>query len=117
MAEKREQTKEEKIKKEIARIKRALRDLDKNKLSVIEPLIKSAAFMAVSLPELEKAINENGFVVEYKNGENQFGTKQSDEVKTLLAMQKNLTATIKTLVDIAPATKSKKSRLTELMGE
>lgn len=117
MATKKDLTKEEKIKKEIARIKRALRDLDKNKLSVIEPLIKSAAFMAVSLPELEQTINENGFVVEYKNGENQFGTKQSDEVKTLLAMQKNLTATIKTLVDIAPATKSKKSRLNELMGE
>ena len=117
MATKRELTKEEKIKKEIARIKRALRDLDKNKLSVVEPLIKSVAFMAVSIQELEETINENGYIVEYQNGQNQFGTKQSDEVKTLLAMQKNLTAAIKALVDIAPKTKSKKSRLSELMGE
>ena len=117
MATKKELTKEQKIKKEVARIKRALRDLDKNKLSVVEPLIKTAAFTAVSLSELEEIINEAGFVVEYKNGENQFGTKQSDEVKTLIALQKNLTAAIKTLADIAPATKEKKCRLRELAGE
>ncbi len=117
MATKKDLSKEQKINKEVKRIKRALRDLDKNKLAVVEPLIKSAAFMAVSLPELEKTINENGFVVEYQNGENQRGTKQSDEVKTLLAMQKNLTATIKTLADIAPTTQTKKSRLESLMGE
>jgi hypothetical protein len=117
MATRRELTKEEKIKKEISRIKRALKDLDKNKLTVVEPLIKTAAFMAVSLPELEATINENGFVVEYKNGENQYGTKQSDEVKTLLAMQKNLCTAVKTLADIAPATKKKDSRLKDIMGE
>ena len=55
--------------------------------------------------------------MEYKNGENQFGTKQSDEVKTLIALQKNLTAAIKTLADIAPTAKEKKSRLKERAGE
>lgn len=117
MGTKKELTKEQKIKKEISRIRRALHDLDKNKLSVVEPLIKTAAFTAVSLTELESIINENGFVSEYQNGENQFGTKQSDETKTLIALQKNLTAAIKTLADIAPATKDKKSRLKELAGE
>ncbi len=110
-------TKEEKIKKEVARIKRALRDLDKNKLTIVEPLIKSVAFLSVSIPELEATINENGYVSEYQNGENQFGTKQSDEVKTLIALQKNLTAAVRTLADIAPATKPKTSRLKELMNE
>ena len=117
MAKKKEQTKEQKTKKEISRIKRALRDLDKNKLSIVEPLIKTAAFTAVSLAELEKTINEEGFVVEYKNGENQYGTKQSDEVKTLIALQKNLTAAVKALADIAPTAKEKKSRLKELIRE
>ena len=109
--------KDQKIKKEIARLKRALADLDQNKLTVVMPLIKSAAFMAVSLGELEEEINRSGYTAEYRNGENQFGTKQSDEVKTLLAMQKNLTAAIKTLADSAPASRPKKSRLQELMGE
>jgi hypothetical protein len=113
---KKELSKDQKIKKEVARLKRALADLDRNKLAVVLPLINAAAFMAVSLAELERAVNENGYTVEYQNGENQFGTKQSDEVKTLLAMQKNLTAAIKTLADIAPASKPKKSRLQDLMG-
>lgn len=117
MARKNELPKEEKIKREKARIKRALSDLDKNKLAVVSPLIDTVAFTAVSIEELQQQINENGYTVEYKNGENQFGTKQSDEVKTLLAMQKNLTAAIKTLADIAPASKSRKSRLQELRGE
>ena len=116
MDEKKDLSKDEKIKKGMRRIRRALHDLDKNKLAIVEPLIKTAAFTSVSLGELEATINENGFVVEYKNGENQFGTKQSDEVKTLIALQKNLAA-IKTLADIAPPTKEKKGRLKELMGE
>ena len=103
MAEKKDLTKDELIAKEIRRLRKALKDLDKNKLAVVEPLIKTAAFTAV--------------VVEYKNGENQYGTKQSDEVKTLIALQKNLAAALKTLADIAPPTKEKKSRLKDLMGE
>ena len=117
MAGKKDLTKDELIAKEIRRLRKALKDLDKNKLAVVEPLIKTAAFTAVSLAELEETINRNGFVVEYKNGENQYGTKQSDEVKTLIALQKNLAAALKTLADIAPPTKEKKSRLKDLMGE
>lgn len=117
MATKTDLTKEQKIRKEINRLHRALKDLDKNKLTVVEPLIKTAAFTAVSLQELQDTINENGFIVEYKNGENQYGTKQSDEVKTLIALQKNLTAALKTLADIAPPTQKKDSRLKSLMGE
>lgn len=117
MATKKDLSKEQKIKKEINRLRRALKDLDKNKLVVVEPLIKTAAFTAVSLQELEDTINENGFIVEYKNGENQYGTKQSDEVKTLIALQKNLAAALKTLADIAPPMQKKESRLKTLMGE
>ena len=80
MATKKELTKEQKIKKEIARLKRVFKDLDKNKLQTVESLIKNAAFMAVSLEELQEIINAEGYVVEYQNGENQKGTKQSDAV-------------------------------------
>ena len=117
MAKKKELSRDERIKNEINRIKEALRDLDKNKLAVVEPLINTAAFLSISLAELENIINKNGYVVKYQNGENQYGTKQSDEVKTVIAMQKNLNAAIKTLADIAPASKEKKSRLKELKGE
>ena len=117
MATKADLSKDEKIKREIRRLRKALCDLDKNKLAVVEPLIQTAAFTTVSLGELEEIINENGYTVEYQNGKNQHGTKQSNEVKTLIALQKNLAAAIKTLADIAPPTKEKKGRLRELMGE
>ena len=63
MTTKKELTKEQKIKKEIARLKRVFKDLDKNKLQTVESLIKNAAFMAVSLEELQEIINAEGGVV------------------------------------------------------
>lgn len=88
MATKKELTKDQKIRREITRLKRVFRDLDKNKLQTVESLIRNAAFMAVSLEELQEIINEEGYIVEYQNGENQKGTKQSDAVKTHIAMTK-----------------------------
>lgn len=117
MATKKELTKEQKIKKEIARLKRVFKDLDKNKLQTVESLIKNAAFMAVSLEELQETINAEGYVVEYQNGENQKGTKQSDAVKTYIAMTKNHAAIIKQLTDLVPPEKKKESKLQALRDE
>ena len=68
MAAKKDLTKDQRIKREIARLKRVFRDLDKNKLQTVESLIKNAAFMAVSLEELQEIINAEGYTVEYQNG-------------------------------------------------
>ena len=117
MATKKELTKEQKIKKEIARLKRVFIDLDKNKLQTVESLIKIAAFMAVSLEELQEIINAEGYVVEYQNGENQKGTKQSDAGNTHIAMTKNHAAIIKQLTDLVPPEKKKESKLQALRDE
>ena len=111
MATKKDLTKEEKIKREFSRLKRIFKDLDKNKLQTVESLIKNAAFMAVSLEELQEIINE------YQNGANQSGTKQSDAVKTHIAMTKNHAAIIKQLCDLVPPEKKKESRLQALRDE
>ena len=108
---------EEKIKREFSRLKRIFKDLDKNKLQTVESLIKNAAFMAVSLEELQEIINEEGYTVEYQNGANQSGTKQSDAVKTHIAMTKNHAAIIKQLCDLVPPEKKKESRLQALRDE
>ena len=89
----------------------------KNKLQTVESLIKNAAFMAVSLEELQEIINEEGYTVEYQNGANQSGTKQSDAVKTHIAMTKNHAAIIKQLCDLVPPEKKKESRLQALRDE
>ena len=47
MAEKKEKTKEQKIKTEKNRLKRIFKNLDENKKSIVTPLIEKAAFMSV----------------------------------------------------------------------
>lgn len=116
MATKKDLTKEEKIKREFSRLKRIFKDLDKNKLQTVESLIKNAAFMAVSLEELQEIINEEGYTVEYQNGANQSGTKQSDAVKTHIAMTKSRRY-YQTALRSCTAGEEKESRLQALRDE
>lgn len=108
---------EAKVKREKNRLRAVFRDLDKNKLKAVEKLIETAAFMAVSLEELQKQINDEGFTSEYQNGENQFGTKKSPAVEIHLAMTKNFTTAIKQLAELAPPERKKKSALQMLRDE
>lgn len=117
MATKKELSKDQKIKREITRLKRVFKDLDKNKLQTVESLIRNAAFMAVSLEELQEIINVEGYTVEYQNGENQRGTKQSEAVKTHIAMTKNHASIIKQLTELVPPEKKKDSKLQALRDE
>lgn len=117
MRTKKELSKEEKTKKEIARLKKIFADLEKNKLNTVNSLIENAAFMSVTLAELQKIITENGCVIEYKNGEKQSGTKKSPEVEIHIAMTKNHAAVIRQLVDLVPPEKRKESKLDALRSE
>ena len=71
-----ERTKEERIKKELNRLKRIYRVLTPNKLAIVTPLLENAAFMKVTLEDLQKIINDNGCSDEYQNGANQFGKRR-----------------------------------------
>lgn len=97
-----ELTKDEKILKEFRRLKRLFRALPKDRKSSVESLMKNAAFMAITLDELQVSINENGPVSEYQNGENQWGTKKSPEVEVYNTMIKNYASVIKQLCDFLP---------------
>lgn len=105
---------EEKINAEIRRLNRIFNKIDKNKKAVVLPLIETAAFYRVTLRELEVVLNQEGYVEQYKNGENQFGMKKRPEADLHIAVSKNLTAIIKQLTDLVPAEERKKSRLEAL---
>lgn len=117
MATKKDLSKEDRIKREYNRLRRIFKDIGEGKFKTVESLIRNAAFMAVSLDELQEQINAEGYVVEYQNGANQSGTKQSDAVKTHIAMTKNHAAIIKQLCDLVPPEKKKESRLQALRDE
>lgn len=91
-----------KIEEEIARLTKLLSDVDSKSKKIVESLIRNAAFMAVTLEELQETINENGVVSEYQNGENQWGTKKSPEVEIYNVMIKNHSAIMKQLTDLRP---------------
>ena len=99
--------KEKKIKNEEKNFKSFFKKLDKNKLKLIENLIKKASFMEVTLTDLQNTMNVDGVVSEYMNGANQFGTKTSPEVEVYNTMLKNYTVVIKQLCEFLPDNNNK----------
>ena len=110
-------TKEQRIKSEKTRLKGIFKELDENKKKLVTPLIEKAAFMSIELDDLQAQIEQDGWTSEYKNGENQYGTKKSPEAETYIALSKNYAAIIKQLTELVPAAKRKTSRLAALREE
>ena len=108
--------KADRIKKETRRLKKIFKDLEPNKLKTVDALIARAAFITVSLQELEEQLNRDGWVEEYQNGRNQSGLKKSAAAECHISLAKNLSTIMKQLIDLVPAAQ-KESRLTALMGE
>ena len=99
---KQEKTKEEKILAEFRKLKRFSSKFDKDKKNIAEKLCKKAAFMDVTLDEMQETITTEGSVIEAVNG-NGFTVKMDHPaLKGYNAMIKNYTAVIKQLVDLMP---------------
>jgi hypothetical protein len=108
--------KEKLIQKETRRLKAVFRDLDPNKLKTVDALIVRAAYITVSLQELEEQLNRDGWVEEYQNGRNQCGLKKSAAAEVHISLTKNLNAIMKQLIDLVPPAQKKESRLAAMMG-
>ena len=106
--------KENRIKKEVARLNKIFVNLDKNKLATVKSLINTAAFYAVSMQELEETINQEGYTQEYKNGANQYGIKESAEAALHIQMTGKLTTIVKQLCELCPVEMRKESKIAAL---
>ena len=113
----RKKKKENRIKDEKKRLKEIFAELEENKRNLVTPLIEKAAFMSIELDDLQETIEQEGWTSEYKNGENQYGTKKSPEAETYIALSKNYAAVIMQLTELVPAAKRKASRLAALRDE
>lgn len=98
------------IKKEISRLKRLFKDMPKSTISKVISLIENAAFMTITLEDLQKVINKDGAVIEYQNGENQWGTKKSPEVEIYNTMIKNHMGIMRQLTDLMPTGSNPKDK-------
>ena len=107
--------KETKIKKEKERLAEIFKDLEPNKLKAVDALIDRAAFITVSLQDLEEELNLCGWTEVYTNGKNQEGVKRSAAADAHIALTKNLNAIMKQLLDLVPA-EQKGGRLAAMMN-
>ena len=96
--------KQKRIKKEITRLKRLFSKIDENKKKLVFTTIEDVAFMTVTMQDLREEIVREGATCEYKNGANQYGTKQSPQVQIYLQMSQKQTQAMKILVDCLPKT-------------
>jgi hypothetical protein len=96
--------KDRRVKEEKERLRAILKDLeiDSQRMDIAKSLIANAAFMAITLQDLQDEINANGVVSEYQNGENQWGTKQSPEASTYISLVNRHNAVMKQLIDLLP---------------
>ena len=111
-----EKSKDQRIIDEYARMKELFRAMPENELSFCDPLLQNAAFMKVTLEDLQKAINENGVTDEYQNGANQSGTKASADLQAYNSLAKVYNALMDKLSGKLPK-QIKQSRLAALRDE
>lgn len=96
--------KQKRIKKEVSRLRKLFKDIDENKKKLVLALIDDIAFLTVTMQDLRESIVREGTTVEYKNGENQYGTKQSPDAQLYLAMSQKQTQAMKILLECMPKT-------------
>jgi len=111
-----ELSKEKRIQKEYTRMKKLFAAMPENELSFCDPLLQNAAFMKVTLEDLQEAINENGVTDSYQNGANQSGMKASADLQAYNSLAKVYNALMDKLSAKLPKT-VKRSRLEEMRDE
>jgi hypothetical protein len=108
--------KETRIAAEKKRLQDIFAGMDANKLSTCQSLIDRAAFITISLQDLEEQLNASGWTETYQNGENQYGLKKSAAADVHISLTKNLNAIVKQLLEIVPPAQ-KSSRLEAMMNK
>lgn len=104
------------IKKERAKLTKLFENVPENKKTLIAPLIENAAFMRVTLDELQSTINANGCSEEYQNGANQYGRKSSADLQAYNSTMKMYASVIDKLDKMLPEDAGV-SRLALMMNE
>lgn len=100
-------TKEKRIHQELERISNFFEPLAENQRAIIKPLLQNAAFMLVTLEDLQEKINSEGVIEVYQNGANQHGLKQSAALQSYNSLIRNYASVIKTLGGMLPRERRK----------
>ena len=103
-------------KKEREKLENIFSMLPDDKMQIAEGLIFTCAFMIAELAKLQKTIEKDGVIEEYKHGANQYGYKESVSFNAYVKMQKNYTSSINALCRMLPDTPKETKRKEGLIG-
>lgn len=102
---------EKEIKAEIRRLAKIFANIDEDKRDLCEQLVQNAAFMAVSLRELQEQIKIDGWVEDYQNGANQKGRKTGSAAVLYTKLINNYRQVIGDLCKLLPKGEQEIARL------
>lgn len=105
--------KQNRIKREVTRLKKLFKEIDENKKKLVFSTIEDVAFMTVTMQDLREKIVREGTTCQYKNGENQYGVKQSPDAQLYLQLSQKHTQAMKILVDCLPKPEKKITKAQE----
>jgi len=109
MAEKKEVSKDDRVKKEIRRLKRIYKDLPKDTLMVVEGLIVEAADLRIRLEDIREDLDLNGYDEMFSQSEQQEPyERERPQARRYIAMNKNYQSIMKQLGDYIPKPEPKK---------
>ena len=109
--------KDSKFEQRLAELNAFYAPLPPEKMVLARPLIDNAVFIESQLEELQHEIRANGTTDEYKNGNNQYGTKQSASVQSYNALVKSYNMISQRLAELMPKQDKAKSKLETLIDE
>lgn len=108
MATKKELSKSERITNEEERLRKNYNDIQSDKLAIVDGLIRRAAYMRVTLEDMEIDLDTNGFYELFSQSENQEPYERERPVaRQYQTMNKNYQSIIKQLADLLPKEVSK----------
>lgn len=102
MGNRKEKTKEERILAEERKLKRIFKILEKDKLTIAAKLCKKAAFMDVTLDDMQAQITAEGFTKKAVNGNGFTVEMDHPALKSYNTMIKNYNTVMKQLIDLLP---------------
>lgn len=111
MAIKQELTRDQKINREKVRLNRIYKNVAKENKSIIEGLIQRAAYMRITLEEMEKDLSDGGYVEMFSQSEKADPYERERPVARLYnTMNKNYQSIIKQLSDLVPKQEAKPAK-------
>lgn len=101
--------KEAAISRELAKLKKIFANIPENQRKLVEKQIANAAFMAVTLAELQEIVNRDGPVITATNGNGFECLVEHPAQKSFTNLVSKYNATIRQLADLLPTGREEKT--------